>query len=34
MMDAAVLILSLVWWLLIPYFAFVRWRDRRRCPGD
>jgi hypothetical protein len=30
MMDGAVLISGLVWWLLIPYFVLAQWRQRRR----
>jgi hypothetical protein len=35
MMDTGVVILGLVWWLLIPYFAYAQWRQRRRdaAPG-
>ena len=33
-MDAGVVILGLEWYLLIPYFAFAQWRDRRRLAAQ
>jgi hypothetical protein len=34
MMDAAVLIVGLTWWLLTPYFVIAKWRYEARLAAE